>query len=270
MLMAASDDLLPPDLGTLGHAELLAMVDAAERIAECHRGLAAEGRSILAETLDHGDVFYEWAHYPRGGVLDQASHAQFFYHAHPRNARHATGLAEEHGHFHTFLRPGGVPRGVTPLLLPELALPPSQDHAGGVDPGAHQLPGNMAGTSHLMAISMNAGGLPIRLFTTNRWVTGETWYRAEDVMRMLDRFVLDQAASAPHLNRWLTALFRLFRPQMLQALQQRDATVMAWRRRRRSKSHVFEDRRLDVTSSIAIDLDLQWRAVQTALQRWRR
>jgi hypothetical protein len=113
--------------------------------------------------------------------------------------------------------------------------------------------------SHLVAIAMDADGEPVRLFTTNRWVTGETWYAAADVTSMLDRFVIDLAAPSAPLDRWLTAMFRLFKPQMRALVQARDDAVMSWRRRHRGKVHVFEDRRLEITSALDIDLDDQIR-----------
>jgi hypothetical protein len=62
-------------------------------------------------------------------------------------------------------------------------------------------------------------------------------------------------------------MFRLFRPQMAEALRERDAAVMNWRRRRRGKVHVFEDRRLEVTSSVEIDVADQLRRLDAALRR---
>jgi hypothetical protein len=109
--------------------------------------------------------------------------------------------------------------------------------------------------------------MPVRLFTTNRWVTGETWYRAEDVCRMVDRFTIDLARPSWPVNRWLSAMFRLFRPEMLTLLAERDAAIMSWRRRHRGKVHVFEDRRLEVTSQRAIDLDDQLGRIAAALRR---
>src|SRR5262249_23999313 len=44
-------------------------------------------------------------------------------------------------------------------------------------------------------------------------------------------------------------------PQIAALLRARDETVMAWRRRRRSQ--VLEDLRLEITSSLNIDLDTQ-------------
>ena len=40
---------------------------------------------------------------------------------------------------------------------------------------------------------MDDYGYPVGLFAVNRWVTGESWYRAADVARLLDRFDVDHA-----------------------------------------------------------------------------
>ncbi|HLJ38156.1 MAG TPA: hypothetical protein VKT54_07085, partial [Steroidobacteraceae bacterium] len=193
-------------------------------------------------------------------------HAQYYYHAHPPGDR----AAGEHGHFHTFLRPRGMPAGVQPLMLPELAIPdaPAQPHGPVLPPARQPDQGeDNDKLSHLVAISMDPQGLPIRLFTTNRWVTGETWYGAEDVVRMLDRFAITTSAPSATLNRWITAVFALFRPQMRALLAARDAAIMNWRRRYRGKVHVLEDRRLAVASSTAIDIEDQVRRIEAALKR---
>jgi hypothetical protein len=254
------------EFNRLSRAELERMAAAARDIAECHRILAKTGDSVVGEVLRGHEVFYEWTHYPAGDVYDAETHAQFFYHAHPPAQR----PAGEHGHFHCFLRPHGMPRGIQPLMLPELAIAdaPAAPHDPILAPVAQPNQGrDNDKISHLVAIGMGANGLPVRLFTTNRWVTGETWYGAEDVCRMLDRFVIDQARPSWPVNRWISAMFRLFRPQMLELLVERDAAIMNWRRRHRGKVHVFEDRRLEVTSQLAIDLDEQVRRIEAALRK---
>jgi hypothetical protein len=189
----------------------------------------------------------EWRHYPAGEVYDPASHAQYFYHVHPA-AHQSVG---EHGHFHTFLRAEGMPRGVMPLVLPEIGVAATRSA-----PQAAPLKrGGSDEVSHLIAIALDSRGQPVRLFTTNRWVTGETWYPAADVIRMLDRFTIAEAPPAPLLNRWLTALVQLFLPQISALLRERDRTVTEWRQRRRGD--VFEDPRLEIASSIEIDIDAQ-------------
>ena len=114
---------------------------------------------------------------------------------------------------------------------------------------------------------MDANATPLRFFTTNRWVTGETWYPATDVARMLDGFDLGDVAPSPLLNRWIAAMVRFYKPQLCDLLAQRDAAVMDWRRRRRAKVHVLEDRRLEVTSVLPIDLASQAAQIDAALRR---
>ena len=74
--------------------------------------------------------------------------------------------ALEHGHFHSFARRGDGP-------------------------------------SHLFAVSMDAWGQPLTLFTINRWVTGETWRPAAAVCSLLDGF---RFADQSPLTRWLSAI----------------------------------------------------------------
>jgi hypothetical protein len=251
------------DFAGLGRATLEAMAAAGGEVLDCRRALARAGGTVLSEALGEAPAAVEWSHYPSGDVYDPLSHAQYFYHVHPPAPR----TAGEHGHFHTFLRPRGMPLGTRPLIMPELAI--ADAPAAPVAPPAPQ-PNQGADNdefSHLAAISLDAAGEPVRLFTTNRWVTGETWYAAADVVAMLDRFTVDLDRPSRALNRWITALFTLFRPQLIELVRARDEAVMSFRRRRRGKVHVFEDRRLEITSSIAVDVDEQIRRIAHALKQ---
>ena len=118
------------------------------------------------------------------------------------------GLAE-HGHFHLFLRAEGMPRGVSPLLFPERGRRQCADPASGGAAEARRAA--TASRTSSRSPSM-AQGEPMRLFTTNRWVTGETWYRAADVARMLDRFAPAGRAGPSRCSiAGSTALVRLYR-----------------------------------------------------------
>ena len=248
-------------LALLPRDEIEALDAHGRALADCEAALAPGG-GVLAAALGGGGPCLDWQHYPAGDVHDPASHAQFFYHAHPEGER---GM-DEHGHFHTFLRARGMPPGLRPLVLPELAIAGSP-----AAPAAPSAPEPHAGEdgewSHVVAVAMNRAGRPIRLFTTNRWVTGETWYRAADVAAMLDRFALGPVGPAPLLNRWITALIGLYRPQIEALIAARDDAVMSWRRRRRGKMHVFEDRRLEVTSALDIAPEAQIRDIGAALAK---
>ena len=230
-------------------AELSGMHAAAAIVGECRRSFAANPAGILGE-IAAGEMppLADWRHYPAGEVYDPQTHAQYFYHVHPAAGR----SGGEHGHFHTFLRAEGMPSGVAPLVLPETAVADAAQPPPQAAPLKH---GARDEVSHLVAITLDQRGEPFRLFTTNRWVTGETWYRADDVVRMLDRFAIGEPGRSTVLNRWIGAMIGLFRPQISALLQARDETMMAWRRRRRT--NVFEDTRLEVTSSLEIDVGVQ-------------
>lgn len=214
------------------------MADAALEAVDCMRVLAKSGSNLVAEVLRQ-DEFIEWSHYPADDVYDPDTHAQYYFHAHPPGDRQWA----DYGHFHTFLRSKGMPPGVQPA--PALIDPPATD--GDSDP-----------ICHLIAISMTREGLPERLFTTNRWVTGETWYRAADIVTMLDRFVVDLSRPSWPLNRWLTAMLVLFRPQIEQLLLERDRQIERWKLQH-PEVDVFEDRDLEITSSVAISIEDQIR-----------
>lgn len=231
-----------PDLSRLPLEQLQAMHLAGLEIIECYRVLKKAGLNIVGEVLrdalNRGGTFYEFNHYPDDDVYDSESHAQYYYHAH-------RGEVGEHGHFHTFLRPGGMPEGATPLTYPASDPWPQGDEA----------------LSHLIAIAMDSYGYPSGLFTTNRWVTAEAWYPAEQVIRMLDYFTIDHAFPSWPVNRWISAIFVLFRPHIEALLKQRDETVRTWAAAHPGED-VFEDRALDITSQITISAEETLREVE--------
>jgi Domain of unknown function (DUF6969) len=229
---------------------------AAATLRECREALAVCGSTIIREATSARDIdagIVDWRHYPEGEVYDAATHAQYFYHRHPGPARMRSAEPIEHGHFHLFLRGEGMQAGIAPLLLPELAVAdapvPRQS--------APLKRGGRDEVCHLVALAIDRRGEPIRLFTTNRWVTGETWYRAEDVIGMLSRFRMASESSAALLNRWISALVCLFQPEIAALLRQRDKTIVE--RRFRWRTNVLEDPRLEITSSLDIDIDLDAR-----------
>ena len=232
------------DLASLPQDEIAAMVAAGREISEIRRVLGKTGENVVAEILRHQGTFYEWDHYPSGDVYDRESHAQYYYHAHPVDQR----FAGEHGHFHTFLRPKGMPAGIRPAPICDAPMPEDPNDA----------------LSHLIAISMNGDGEPFRLFTVNRWVTGEVWYKAEDVCRMLDGFVIGHAQPSWPTNRWITATVTLFKPQIRALVAARDSCVAAWRTDH-PDGDTYEDRDLEVTSYVDISVERQFEAVRAIL-----
>lgn len=241
---ASVETLVAPDLSHISRLELEKMAEAGQAVAEVHRVLAKTGDNVVGELLKSHETFFEWDHYPPGDVYDHESHAQFYYHAHPADQR----FEGEHGHFHTFLRPRGMPPGIRPADVPGFEPPEDPDDA----------------LSHLVAIAMTGTGFPYRLFTVNRWVTGEVWYRADDVIAMLDHFTIGHAQPSWPLNIWISAMTRLFKPQIIGLIRARDEVVADWARRYPDRD-VYEDRALEVTSHVNLSVEEQIQAVARAL-----
>lgn len=226
-------------LDRLPQEELEAMLAAGEDVLECYRVLRKAGLNVVGEVLKTQGTFYEAKHYPEGDVFDRDTHSQYYYHAHRPG---------EHGHFHLFLRRRGMPAHIRPIARSAEAEGPGGDDA----------------LAHLVAISMDVHGYPVSLFTTNRWVTGETWFAGEDISAMLGRFAIDHAYPSWPTNRWLTAMMRLFRPQIAALALERERRVAQWAAEH-PESDVLEERGLEVLSELRIDVDAQIEDVRRAL-----
>jgi len=220
------------------------MLAAGYQVQAAERSLHKADLNLVGECLKGQGEFYEYDHYPNNDVYDADSHSQYYFHTH-------RGINGEYGHFHTFLRFAGMPRGVKPV--------PNE--------GSEDWPDKNDAVSNLICISMNRDGLPIGLFTVNRWVCGDTWYSAEDVIKMLDNFSIDHAMPNLAVNQWLTAMFKLFKPDIAELILQRDEKVRAWRQQYPGQD-VFEDRNLEVTSSTLINVKQQIKAIKRALKQY--
>jgi hypothetical protein len=229
----------PPSLQGLSTDDLEIMADAGRKIVECYRVLKKSADNIVGEVLSGNEPFVELDHYPPGDIYDPASHGQYYYHAH---------RGGEHGHFHTFLREKGMRAACQPIKQSRMDY---MDERGDT-------------ICHLIAISMDPAGFPQTLFTTNRWVTAENWYTGKDTIAMLRHFEIDLVPPSWPVNIWLSAMLALFRPQIIELINERDRAVENW-----LKSHpnedVFEDRGLEITSEAAISVEGQIRAINKAL-----
>lgn len=230
-------------LSDLPSDEKEAMLDSLMMMNEAQRVLSNTKHSIVTEILRFTDRFEFWKHVPPKDVLDGNTASQFYYHAHPEsNDKSATQRHDgEHGHFHTFLRKSGMLENEKPYAA--LDYDAAQD-----DPKKH--------TCHIIGIAMDKAGNIIGLFTTNRWVTGEVWYKAEDVIAMAERFEVDHAQPSWPVNLWVSNCMKAFLPVTRELLIQRDATIAEWCKRHSTGDdyNVFEDRRLEVLSYCPINL----------------
>jgi len=232
------------DMVTQPARRLRLMLKAGEEIKYIWAALERTQDNVVGELLRHQGTFYEWDHYPKGDVYDRETHSQYFYHAHPSPMRDA-----EHGHFHTFIRRKGMPKSMRPAKHPDRSQWPTGDDS----------------LAHLVGISMDQKGYPLRLFTTNRWVTGETWYKSSDIIKLIGKYDVTHTQPSWPTNRWVSTMIRLFWPQVALLLKARDQAIDAWTQKHPDQDPL-EDRRLEVAAQADISVDAQMAAIRAALE----
>ena len=185
---------------------------------------AAQGLSAPARLLGVARGFVEWAHYPQPDAVDPESGWKFYYHAHVASQRPRA----EHGHFHIFVPHGAARASCNPQF------------------------------SHLIGLSVDVRGLPLRLFTTNRWVTDEVWQAAPALHARVKRPRL-RHAEPRDVALWLENLLIIFADDVQSLLQARD-------RRLAGAGGIepvtrLEDYRLRIPSQRRVDLPRRLRAL---------
>ena len=199
---------------------------AAQQAAGIQLRYAQQGISLARAALGGARVLTPLRHYPARDVSDAAAGTRFYYHAH--TSRRVP--PDEHGHFHLFVWPGGA--------------------ASGTD------------FFHLAGLSLDARGQALRWFTTNRWVTGERWHGAEDIIAALPRFEVRTHGRLAPVADWLSAMVQLFAPQIATLVRRRDA-VMARHITRLGREAALEDRRIDVVTECRVSLPQRLRQLST-------
>lgn len=193
---------------------------ARDSVAAFSEATAASGS--LIQSWVEGREVVEYEHYPPHDVVDRRRGSQFYYHAHRDGDL-------EHGHLHLFW------------------------HATASGRRRRLREGQPAWTrtapTHLLAISLDARGLPVALFTVNRWVTDGHWFDAATTMSFVDRFALQSVAEHALSARWLTAFVRFYRSRIRDLLVQRDRRLA----RRQDLSQALTDHRLEVLSLQRLD-----------------
>ncbi len=191
-----------------------------------------------------GDGFYSWLHYPKGDRIDYKTGGQYMYHCHREDFE-----TEEHGHFHTFVRKVGWPKGMSRAQLPD-----KERFA------KHPM-------THVICIAMNRVGKPIRLFTVNRWVANDTWFEAKKLARLTKKFACRPEKEAElwaPMDTWLENMMHLFQPQVLWLQEQRDAEMkrlIAQDTKNYPETHYpYQDKAIEELSSLPISIEgqVQW------------
>lgn len=185
--------------------------------------LSQRGEQVVQSMIGK-NTFSEWDHYPDNDVRDNKNASQYFYHAH-------TGLQrpfDEHGHFHLFVH------------AEEMGLRKA-------NPRFNPAP------AHLVAVSMNAQGLPSGFFTVNRWVTKGPWLTFDQCEYGLKHFRVTGRQGKKEINSFLTSLVQMYFPHIMTLLKQRDH-IMQTLSAERDRRTVFADHTIEVLNYLPIDL----------------
>ena len=81
------------------------------------------------------------------------------------------------------------------------------------------------GFHHLIGIALNQRGLPIRLFTTTQWVTGEEMADSAMVIKSIRGFEMVKKGRMALVSRWVSALIKLFSAEIERLILERDQKI---------------------------------------------
>lgn len=119
---------------------------------------------------------------------------------------------------------------------------------------------------HLAAISLDDQGQPMELFTVNRWVTGDFYIPAGKLSGYITQFRIANNSFDREVGEYLRNLLILYQAEIGALMQQRER-VFADYRATHDGREPYEDRDLDVTSNLEIQIENQVAALEQELQR---
>lgn len=120
--------------------------------------------------------------------------------------------------------------------------------------------------AHLVTLSMDDQGEPLDLFTVNRWVTGDINLPAEKLKAYLPRFKIDSQGKFRQIHDFLRDMFMLYQEEICMLLDQREQVYKNYRLAHNG-DQPYEDRDLDITSSLPVNLDAQIESLEAELRR---
>ncbi len=196
-------------LSQLPEERLIKMAKAAEKLQILHGLFEKEEMTPLDFLISPERGHYLMNHYPKRDVIDSGNQSQYYFHSHREG---------ECGHFHLFL--------YEPLPLQQTTKDPF---------------------AHLVAISVDEKGNPIKLFITNQWVTEEYTYPYNTLCKMIDHFKIEKLKPSWALNDWINQIVVLFYPQIIDLMQRRSEIEQV----------MWKDRSREILAETPISLELQ-------------
>jgi hypothetical protein len=110
------------------------------------------------------------------------------------------------------------------------------------------------GFHHLIGIALNPKGLPIRLFTTNQWVTGEEMADSTTAIKSIRGFEMVKKGRMALVSRWVSALITLFSAEIEGLILERDQKIAQLVAEIGNREIVLNSKKYHVLTECKIDL----------------
>ena len=107
---------------------------------------------------------------------------------------------------------------------------------------------------HLIGISLDQKGLPVRLFTTNQWVTGEEMANSDIVIKLTKEFQVATKGRMAPVSNWISALIQLFAAEIEGLLLERDQKIARLVEEHGNRELVLNSKKHHVLTECKIDL----------------
>ena len=118
----------------------------------------------------------------------------------------------------------------------------------------HVIKRNTQSFHHLIGISLDQKGLPVRLFTTNQWVTGEEMVDSGTAINLIKEFELTAKGRMAPVSKWINALIQLFTVEIESLLLERDQKIALLVAEQGDRELVLNAKELHVLTECKIDL----------------
>jgi len=220
------NDFTPNYLG-VSSEQFLRMTNGAKQALTVQLGLAEAGKSIVSELLaTKEEHFSEWDHLPKPDIYDESTGFQYYYHAHAASEREEN----EHGHFHVFVN--------LKKRLPEVVRKDYGDKKRCL--------------AHLLAISVDGQGIPLRLFTTNEWVSDDQFVPATTLLPFVEQFEITDDSRLPEVTAWVNGVMATVLLQARYLIEQRDLQLRNWANG--ALQEVLQNKEYEIPSSLPFNL----------------
>lgn len=160
---------------------------AAESLVHCLLEMGEMHSNPVLEVIQHQATIQQEIKYPAEHLQFSGTGWRAYYHTHANNSDINHLFKSEHGHFHIFVKDKTTDS-----------------------------------WSHLVALSMDEFGQPLRWFMVNHWVTSGTWLDAATLIKTLESVPFAQQNSL--LEVWLLSLLSLYKTDIKDLLLERDKT----------------------------------------------